>query len=119
MHYQSVWEERSNDTGFPLWTRIAMLAFARHKANGHAIFPRGGLALIMGKPTPEGFKSEDRSNIQRAIRMAISRGWLDPASCTECLIVPSHAITGGLGSATERCSVHDRKAELRRRTTAA
>jgi hypothetical protein len=115
MHYQSVWEERHADTTFPLWARVSFLAFARHRANGHAIFKRGALALLMGKPTSGGFKPEDRSNIQRAIRLAVAKGWLDPVSCSECLVVPSHAITGGLGSCKEHCSVHDHKAELRTR----
>ncbi|WP_460359489.1 hypothetical protein, partial [Mycobacterium sp. ZZG] len=89
------------------------LAFARHKANGHAIFAKGQLALLLGRPTEDGFKPADKSNVQRAIRAAISNKWLDPESCSECLVVPSHAVQGGLGSENEKCSVHDRKAHLR------
>lgn len=41
MHYQSVWEERAADPAYPLWCRVAWLAYARHKANGNANFQRG------------------------------------------------------------------------------
>ncbi|MGP4058499.1 hypothetical protein ACTWP6_27365 [Mycobacterium sp. 4D054] len=113
MHYQSVWEERAAQRDMPMWARVSFLAFARHKANGHAIFAKGQLALLLGRPTEDGFKPADKSNVQRAIRAAISNKWLDPESCSECLVVPSHAVQGGLGSENEKCSVHDRKAHLR------
>lgn len=42
------------------------------------------------------------------------RGWLAMGSCSECLIVPAHAIEGPLGSAEKPCAVHDRKVQQKR-----
>jgi hypothetical protein len=61
--------------------------------------------MLMGKPGVNGFEPEDKRNIQRTIHAAIANRWLDPQSCSECLVVPSHAVEGGLGSAIKSASV--------------
>jgi hypothetical protein len=117
-HYQHVWAERAADPAYPLWCRVAWLAFARHKSNGHAAFQRGQIAEIFGGFGADGFTPLDPSNLQRAIRDAKKAGLLDPSSGTECLVVPAHAIEGGQGNPTDECPVHARKAGARKRRAA-
>ena len=105
MHFQSVWAERAANRLYPLWQRVAFLAYARHKANGHSTFQRGELSRLLG----DGLKRVDTNNLQRAIRTAVNKGWLDRSSGAECLVVPRHAIRGGLGAAYAACAVHKRK----------
>ena len=115
-HYQLPWENRANDRNLPLWLRVACLAYARHEANGHANFRRGQLSWILGTP-PTGDKPFERVPRQRvieAINRAIKFEWLDSESCTECLVVPGHAVQGGLGNPDRLCPVHERKRERRR-----
>ena len=110
-HFQIVWEHRAADHTLPLWLRVVCLAYGHHEANGHANFGRGQLSWILGTP-PEGdqpFKRKDRTTIRNAIRTAVEHGWLAEGSCSECLVVPGHAIAGGLGSEFKSCSVHERK----------
>lgn len=118
MHYQSVWEERAADPAYPMWCRVAWLAFARHKTNGHANFERGQLSQIFGKFSHDGFTPLDANNLQRYIRGAKKAGLLDRSSCAECLVVPSHAIQGGWGGSVDSpCPVHDRKSAHRKLST--
>ena len=114
-HFQSPWEERAADPAYPLWCRVAWLAYARHKANGHANFQRGQLGAILGRFGKGGFDLLDPNNLQRAIRQAKKAGLLDISSCAECLVVPTHAIEGGWGGRFDSpCPVHIRKAAQRR-----
>jgi len=114
-HFQSVWAERAADPAYPLWCRVAWLAFARHKADGHANFQRGQLGEIFGGFGKDGFKPLDLNNLQRAIRDAKKAGLLDGSSCAECLVVPAHAIQGGWGGSPDSpCPVHVRKVAQRR-----
>jgi hypothetical protein len=115
MHFQSVWAERSADPAYPLWCRVAWLAYARHKANGHANFQRGQLGEIFGGSGKDGFKPLDPNNLQRTIRQAKKAGLLDISSCAQCLVVPAHAIQGGWGGRPNSpCAVHVRKVAQRR-----
>lgn len=110
-HYQSVWLERTADDHMPMWLRVAFLAYGSHRANGHARFKPGEIGEVFGTVdavTGE-IKPADKHNVQRAIRNATKRGWLAEGSSTLCLIVPAHAIEGGLGYPTEKCSLHSRK----------
>lgn len=114
-HYQSVWEERANDPAYPLWCRVAWLAYARHKVNGHANFQRGEIRTLLGSFGKDGFKPLDPNNLQRAIRQAKKVGLLDISSGAECLVVPSHAVEGGWGGRPSTpCPVHVRKVAQRR-----
>lgn len=101
-HYQSVWHERAGDVRLPYWLRVAALAYGSHKANGHATFNPGDVALVLG--TPEA--SMSRMNVKRAIDKAIEYGWLRAGSTSLCLMVPSYAITLGLGNPRSACRVH-------------
>lgn len=113
-HYQSPWEERAGDPTFPLWFRVAALAYGRHKANGHANFGRGNLSLIFGGFDDDGeFKPVSKHSVQSAIRAAKKYGLIAEDSNSECLVVPYHAVIGGLGNAEDECSVHLRKAQRR------
>ena len=116
-HYQAEWENRAADHTLSLWLRLACIAYARHEANGHANFKRGQLTWILGKP-PMGdqpFQRVDRTIMHAAVKTAVKHGWLAEGSCTECLIVPGHAVKGGLGDPNKPCSVHERKRQRRRR----
>lgn len=84
----------------PLWLRIAFLAYGSHRQNGHANFRPGELVTILGKPGDQ---------ISRALRKAREKGYLARESTARCLVVPPHAVTGGLGHPNEVCAVHQGK----------
>jgi hypothetical protein len=110
-----VWKERAADPAYPIWCRVAWLAYARHKANGHASFQRGQIGSILGGFGKDRFKPLDPNNLQRAIRQPKKAGLLDISSGAECLVVPTHAIEGGWGGRPDSpCPVHVRKVVQRR-----
>jgi hypothetical protein len=102
IHRQSVWHERSANPRLPDWIRIAALAFGSHKANGHAPFKSGELAVYLGLPG-QPLKPSEVSN---AIRLAKTSGWIAEESNARCLVVPPHAVEGGLGDPRAECPVH-------------
>lgn len=108
-HYQTVWEERAGDPRMPLWFRVIALAYGKHRANGHAMFKAGQVGLVLGRadPVTGELVPLDRGNVSRAIRTAVEYGLLDKSSGSRCLVVPGHAIEGGLGSPFEPCPQHD------------
>jgi hypothetical protein len=105
-HYQHVWQERSGSPNLPDWLRVAALAYGKHAANGHAWFAPGEVALVLGLIDQETGELRPNSNASRAIRKAVQYGWLAEGSKTRCLIVPAHAVGGGLGSEFARCPAH-------------
>lgn len=112
MHFQHVWEERAADRRYPLWLRVAFLAYGKHRRNGHANFRQGQLARTLGHPDIETGEivSVDGSVLRRAIRAAVAGGWLAEGSGSRCLVVPAHAISGGgNGHEGEDCPIHERK----------
>ena len=116
-HYQAEWENRAADTSLSLWLRVACLAYGRHEANGHANFRRGQLSWILGTPpTAESptFKRRDRTEVRDAIALAVRHKWLGEGSCSECLVVPAHAVEGPLGNPNKPCPVHERKVQQKR-----
>ncbi|AGB23011.1 hypothetical protein Mycsm_02678 [Mycobacterium sp. JS623] len=117
-HYQREWENRVADTTLPVWLRLACLAYGRHEANGHATFRRGQLSWILGTPPTSGqpFKRLDKYTVRDAIKLAVSHGWLADGSCSECLIVPAHAIEGPQGNPAKPCAVHERKIASKRKS---
>lgn len=115
-HYQAVWEARAADPQLPLWLRIAALAYGKHRANGHAAFGRGMVALALGTPPKHGpARPVDAANLRRALSTAIERGWLASGSTTRCLVVPAHAVDGGLGDPADLCPVHEPRPTAPRR----
>ena len=112
-HYQHAWEERSGNPRFPMWLRVASLALGKHKANGHAVFRPGEIALALTTvdlDTGE-LHQPDRRGVRRAITTAIDYGFLSTGSRSTCLVVPRHAVEGGWGGeASTPCPVHDKKA---------
>lgn len=108
-HYQIAWENRAADTNLPLWFRLMALAYGRHEANGHANFKRGQLSVILGTPSGDGWRRVDRYYLRDTIKIAVEHGLLAEGSCTECLVVPGHAVAGGIGDPEEPCPVHIRK----------
>lgn len=113
-HFVCAWEERSGDRRLPPWLRVASLAYAMHKANGHARFTTGthaqvgDIALILGavNASTGEVRPAERHQVVRAIDKAVALGWLAPGSNAGCLIVPGHAVSNGMGDPTERCSVN-------------
>jgi hypothetical protein len=110
-HYQSAWEERAGNPRFPLWLRVASLAYGSHGANGHAVFRPGEVAVALSTvdTTTGVITRPDRRAVGRAIETAVAYGWLASGSGTTCLVVPPRAISGGLGDVRTACPVHDRK----------
>jgi hypothetical protein len=119
-HFQIDWDNRAANHNLPLWLRVVCLAYGRHEANGHANFQRGELSVILGTP-PNGqnpFKRADRTHIRNAIAAAVRHGWLAEGSCSECLVVPGHAIEKNWGNPHAPCPVHERKVAQKRSSTA-
>lgn len=65
-----------------------MLALGAHRKDGCARFEKGELKQLLG--------IERDSHLANEIRKAKDYGWLDLASDATCLIVPSHAVAGGM-----------------------
>jgi hypothetical protein len=114
-HYHGVWAERSANTQLPDWLRVAALAYGRHKANGHAEFGPGDVAYVLGKVDEQTGEFQPNENVTRAIRTAVKYGFLAEGSKSRCLVVPAHAIEGGLGNPHARCPMHEDTLTRRRR----
>ncbi|MCU1675618.1 MAG: hypothetical protein JWM93_376 [Frankiales bacterium] len=109
-HFQHVWHERAGDPRLPLWLRVSALAYGRHTANGHATFRAGDVRLVLGKVDTDGVIAQPSSKeVHRAIGTAMQYGYLGSESSVRCLVVPPHAIAGGLGDELSPCSEHDRR----------
>lgn len=108
MHRQSFWEEVSAGVGLPLWQRVAALAFACHRRNGHANFVAKNheLAFLLANPEKHGSECVPVDQISRAIARAKKAGWISEQSNSHCLAIPMHAISGGLGREYEKCAIH-------------
>ncbi len=110
-HYQDAWHERAGDKRLPKWLRVAALAYGSHENNGHALFRRGEVALVLatvdhgsGAVVPL-----DRRDVFRSIQQAVAYGWLEEGSTARCLIVPAHAIKKGpLETPCAPCPIHVR-----------
>ena len=95
-------EDRALSLKQPLWLSVSLMAYSRVGANGCAPFPKKQeLAKILGKC---------RQDIDRAIRTAVEYGFLDEASCSECLRPPGDLVEFSLGSRRKGCAVHPRDA---------
>lgn len=105
-HYQHVWEERSGAPWLPKWFRVASLAYGKHRANGHAMFGPGEVALIIGTVDLATGELTPDANVARTIGLAVEYGLLAEGSTSRCLIVPAHAIDGPSGDAFAPCPVH-------------
>jgi hypothetical protein len=118
-HFQTVWHERAGDPRLPAWLRVAALAYGSHQANGHAPFKPGEIALILASVDTETgeVKSMNKHNVQRSINKAVEYGWLVRPSGSLCLVVPGHAIQGGLGRAANACPLHGRKQRVSQKVT--
>lgn len=111
MHFQLVWQERAGDRRLVLWLRVAALAYGMHRANGHACFGPGQIALSLTTVDPDTGEvyQPTRQQIYRAIGTAVDYGWLASTSSARCLVVPPHAVYGGLGHAWDDCKWHAEK----------
>ncbi|QCX28081.1 hypothetical protein [Nocardioides jishulii] len=89
---------------------MAFLAYATHKANGHATFKQGEIGTALGRFDEDGtFVPLDRRAVWRAIQEAIDFDLLAPDSKTLCLVVPGHRISGGLGDEHAPCRRHPKR----------
>jgi hypothetical protein len=114
-HYQGVWHERAGDPRLPYWFRVTALAFGCHCQNGHARFDKGQIGMVLGRLDPDTgeFFPLDRHNVRRAIDKAVEFGLLAEGSSALCLVVPAHAISGGVcGSPAAVCPLEQRHKEL-------
>lgn len=120
-HYRGTYSERSGDPRLPRWLRVACIALANHRANGHARFLNGSktgpgdLALILAEPDPVTGEviPATRHAVHRAIDSAVRYGWLAPGSSPTCLIVPAHAASYGIGDPNEPCTVDHTRARAK------
>ena len=80
---------------------MTFVAYGRHAANGHAKLDRGELARYLLRKDGT---LPDRRTVWRAIDAASRLGYLLPESRQLCLVVSSHQIQGGRGSADARCT---------------
>lgn len=108
-HRQSFWAEHAGNPRLPLWIRVSALAYGTHRRNGHAPFKTGEMAIVLttvNTLTGEVYTPQP-PNISKAIRTAMEYGFLAQGSGLRCLVVPPHAISGGLlGTERERCRHH-------------
>lgn len=114
-HFQHVWQERAGDPALPDWLRVACLAYGSHRANGHATLGQGHVALVLARVDVDTgvIAPLSRQNVHRAIRASVANGWLSQGSTSRCLIVPAHAVSGGLGSPTDACPQHSPRVRQR------
>jgi hypothetical protein len=108
MHYQGVWVERSTNPLLPNWLRVAALAYGKHTKNGHASFASGELRMLLARPGPDGKpKPISNSAVANAIKQAKRYGFIAEESMARGLVVPPHAVVGGLGGAGwTKCRSH-------------
>jgi len=107
-HRQGAWMERAANPKLPDWLRVAGLAFAKHRANGHANFSQGEIANRLGKRSADGrLIPASGPTVSNAIKRAKDYGFIAETSHARCLVVPPHAVEGGLGSEYERCRFHE------------
>lgn len=97
----------------PRWPgplRVAFVAYARHKANGHAFLKQGELAklLPLGVGDDGLMVTPTRQTLNRWIAVAIEHGFLAEGSKLLCLIVPAHRVQGGKGDPAADCKRHPR-----------
>ncbi|MDR6862158.1 hypothetical protein J2X64_000539 [Phycicoccus sp. 3266] len=94
-HYQDDWQARAGDRRLPYWLRVAAAAYGAHGENGHAVFKRGQLALILATVDHDTGEVQPYGHVGRAIADAVEFGWLEDGSYWGCLIVPAHSIRRG------------------------
>lgn len=120
MHRQSTWRERALnfDRPLPLWLRVAFLAYAHHKPNGHATFAKGELLKTLNDAAGCAVKPRclTESQLYKALAEAKDYEYLDGKSSLRCLIVPASSVTGGYGDVAP-CGFCDGKKAGRRRNT--
>ena len=102
------WEGHAANHDLPQWFRVLALAYGCHKANGHATFPPGALALALGHPDRITGELIPDPNPGRAVRLAVKYGFIAPGSSTRCLIVLAHHIEGPNGDPNAECPIHGR-----------
>jgi hypothetical protein len=108
-HFQDHYEGLAANAELPKWHRVTSLAYARHRANGHAQFGVGELADTLGTIDLTTGEVVPDSNIARAIKVAVGYGMLAEGSSAKCLMVPRHAVMGGPGKEHDKCLWHDRR----------
>jgi hypothetical protein len=110
-HRQSFWLEQAGNPSLALWLRTSALAYGVHRLNGHAPFEPGDLAralAVLNEATGE-MRQPSAAQVSRAIATAAKYGFLAAESCARCLVVPLHAIDGGVrGKPYEVCREHTR-----------
>lgn len=120
MHFHNEWLERAQDPRLPPWFRVMALAYARHHRNGHARFRPGEMAemLVTLNPRTKELVPMNKHNVQRAILNAVEFGLIAESSGSLCLVVPAHAVEGGVqGRPEDSCPLEaqHRSAVARRR----
>lgn len=114
-HYQDDWHRKAGDPRLPYWLRVTALAYGSHGYNGHAVFKRGEIALVLATVNTETGEVVPFENVGRAIRDAVEYGWLAAESFWGCLVVPAHAIKKGTHGWRSECPVHVKRRPSKQR----
>lgn len=99
-HAQDHWPRFAGNPNFPDYLRVVFVAYARHRANGHALLDRSELATFLVRK--DGTLPERRV-LWDAVQKAIALGYLMPESRALCLVVSSDHTQGGKGKLDEPC----------------
>lgn len=93
----------SKGASLPSWQKLALYCWANCDRRGHCPVPTGELGKVIAK----GSQPVAAHEVRRAVKRAISEGWIDPVSSDRCLVVP-HGITYGAGKYKSRsvCEHH-------------
>lgn len=89
-----MWRERAltpkvkgDGPQYPVWMRIGMLALGCHRKDGEAHFCPGELAQVLGV---------SEATLRNELKKARDFGWIARESTKTRLIVPPHAVEGGM-----------------------
>lgn len=99
-HRQSHWLDFAGNPNFPDYLRIVFVAYARHRANGHAVLDQGELATFLVRKDGT---LPNRRTMFDAMQKAIRLEYLTPASRILCLVVSSDHAQIGVGDPDEPC----------------
>lgn len=87
--------EQATNTACPDWQRVAFAAWARVNEDGIAWFDQGELAEVAAKVDPNTGEAASVGNARRAVRQAVTHGWLIDGSTTVRVLVHPETVSVG------------------------
>jgi hypothetical protein len=105
------WEPQIANSDLPNWLRVFAVAMARSEANLHSPFESGELAELLGKTQRDGStKAVDRRDLDKYVKRAVEKGFLDEASSVRCLVLPESRTACRRRGYQKPCAYHTGKA---------